>query len=111
MKCQYPSRSHPQNLHRNRFQKAFMALGGRIARTATVETLEPLAVALESLANEILAILKSHVKTSKMSGNATQNKRHIQTSNKTLLLESEHGLPISHGETNEPQPETTPLDD
>ena len=92
----------------NGFQKAFMALGGRIARTATVETLEPLAAALETLANEIRAILESHVKTSKMSGNATQNERHIQNSNKTLFLESEHGLPISHGATNEPQPETTP---
>jgi len=92
----------------NGFQKAFMALGGRIARTATVQTLEPLAAALETLANEIRAILESHVKTSKMSGNATQNERHIQNSNKTLFLESEHGLPISHGATNEPQPETTP---
>jgi replication initiation protein RepC len=92
----------------NGFQKAFMALGGRIARTATVQTLEPLAAALETLANEIRAILESHVKTSKMSGNAPQNERHIQNSNKTLFLESEHGLPISHGATNEPQPETTP---
>ena len=91
----------------NGFQKAFMALGGRIARTATVETLEPLAAALESLANEIRAILESHVKTSKMSGNATQNERHIQNSNKTLFLEFEHGLPISHGATNEPLLETT----
>jgi replication initiation protein RepC len=90
----------------NGFQKAFMALGGRIARTASVETLEPLAAALAILANEIRDILESHVKTSKMSGNATQNEQHIQNSNKTLFLESEHGLPISHGATSEPQPET-----
>jgi replication initiation protein RepC len=92
----------------NGFQKAFMALGGRIARPATVEALEPLAAALETLANEIRVILESHVKKSKMTGNAGQNDRHIQTSNKTLPLESEHGLPISHGATSEPQPETTP---
>jgi replication initiation protein RepC len=91
----------------NGFQKAFMALGGRVARTATVETLEPLAAALESLANEIRNVLESHVKTSKMTGNDGQSGRHIQNSNKTLSLESEHGLPISHGATNEPQPETT----
>lgn len=90
------------------FQKAFMALGVRIARTATVETLEPMAAALESLANEIRAVLESHVKTSKVTGNDGQNGRHIQNSNKTLILESEHGLPISHGASNEPQPETTP---
>ena len=92
----------------NGFQKAFMALGGRIKRTATAETLEPLAAALETLANEIREVLETHVKTSKMNGNAPQNERHIQNSNKTLFLESEHGLPISHGATNEPQPETTP---
>ena len=93
----------------NGFQKAFMALGGRIARTATVETLEPLAAkALETLADEIREVLETHVKTLKMTGNDTQNGRHIQNSNKTLLLESEHGLPISHGAANEPQPETTP---
>ncbi|VFU17452.1 plasmid replication protein RepC [Methylocella tundrae] len=92
----------------NGFQKAFMALGGRIARTATVETLEPLAAALESLANEIRDILESHVKTSKMTGNGGQSDRHIQNSNKTPFLESEHGLPISHRATSEPQPETTP---
>ncbi|VTZ51201.1 putative replication protein C [Methylocella tundrae] len=91
----------------NGFRKAFVALGGRIARTATVEMLEPLAAALESLANEIRDVLESHVKTSKMTGNDGQNGRHIQNSNKTLFLESEHGLPISHGATNEPQPETT----
>jgi len=91
----------------NGFQKAFMALGGRIARTANVVTLEPLAAALESLANEIRDVLESHVKTSKMTGNDGQNGRHIQNSNKTLFLESEHGLPISHGATCEPQPETT----
>ncbi len=90
----------------NGFQKAFMALGGRIARTATVETLEPLAFALESLAKEIRDVLESHVKTSKMTGNDGQNDRHIQNSNKTLFLESEHGFPISHGATSEPQPET-----
>ncbi len=92
----------------NGFQKAFMALGGRIARTATVETLEPLAKALETLVNEIREVLETHVKTSKMTGNDGQSGRHIQNSNKTLFLESEHGLPISHGATNEPQPETSP---
>ena len=92
----------------NGFQKAFMALGGRIARTATVETLEPTAKALVTLANEIREVLETHVKTLKMTGNDGQSDRHIQNSNKTLFLESEHGLPISHGATNELQPETTP---
>ncbi len=89
----------------NGFQKAFKELGGRIARTATADTLEPLAAALERLASEIRGVLESHVKTNKMSGNATQNERHIQTSNKILQFESETRLPISYGAITEPDAE------
>jgi replication initiation protein RepC len=75
------------------FQQAFKALGVRIARTATAEILEPLANALEKLAIEIQGIIESHVKTTKIDGNATQNERHIQTSNKILHFESESSHP------------------
>ncbi len=89
----------------NGFQKAFKELGGRIARTATADTLEPLANALERLSSEIRSALESYVKTNKMSGNATQNERHIQTSNKILQFESESGLPITKGAITEPDAE------
>ena len=89
----------------NGFQKAFKELGGRIARTATADTLEPLANALEKLSSEIRSALESYVKTNKMSANATQNERHIQTSNKILQFESESGLPVSEGAITEPDAE------
>ena len=89
---------------------AFKGLGGRIPRKATSSILEPLAIALEALAREIHAILESHVKTNNMSGNATQNGRHIQNSTPNPIFDSELGLPISQGTTIEPhaEPQTPP---
>jgi replication initiation protein RepC len=96
----------------NAYQAAFKSLGGRIPRTATRATLEPLARELESLAADIRQVLETHVKdtnkTTKMSGNATQDERHIQNSNPNPIFDFEHGLPRRHGpdSADHPQPHT-----
>ena len=53
----------------------------RIPRTATRVELEPIAADLTLLADEILILLESHVKSSNSSANEFQTERHIQNSN------------------------------
>ena len=57
----------------------------RIPRTATREELEPIAADLTLLADEILILLESHVKSSNSSANESQTERHIQNSNPNPL--------------------------
>ena len=60
--------------------EAFEGLNKRVPRNATMEILKPLADALDRLAEVIRTALETHVKTTKMSGNDSQNERHIQNS-------------------------------
>ena len=75
----------------------------RIPRTATRVELEPIAADLTRLADEILILLESHVKSSILSANESQSERHIQNSNPNPLPELEPGFQESPGPKSEPQ--------
>ena len=77
----------------------------RIPRTATREELEPIAADLTLLADEILSLLESHVKSSIPSANESQSERHIQNSNPNPLPEVEPGFQESRSPKSEPQAE------
>ena len=77
----------------------------RIPRTATRVELEPIAADLTLLADEILTLLESHVKSSISSANKFQSERHIQNSNPNPLPELEPGFQESRGAKSEPQAE------
>jgi len=77
----------------------------RLPRTATREELEPIAGDLTLLADKILILLESHVKSSISSANESQSERHIQNSNPNPLPELEPGFQESRGPKSEPQPE------
>jgi replication initiation protein RepC len=78
----------------------------RIPRTATRAELEPIAEELSLLADEVLILLESHVKTQNLSVNESQTERHIQNSNPDSPIELEPGFPKKQGATSEPNPET-----
>ena len=77
----------------------------RIPRTATREELEPIAADLTLLADEILILLESHVKSSISSANEFQTERHIHNSNPNPPIDLEPGFQESPGAKSEPQPE------
>jgi replication initiation protein RepC len=82
--------------------EAFEGLNRRVPRNATMEILTPLVDALDRLAEEVRRALEIHVKTTKMSGNDSQNERHIQNSTQNPIPESELGLSRKTRATNEP---------
>ena len=69
----------------------------RIPRTATRQDLEPIAEELSMLADEVLSLLESHIKTPIPSANESQNERHIQNSNSDSLTDFERGFPKKPG--------------
>jgi replication initiation protein RepC len=75
---------------------------GRLPRTAPRVVLEPIADELSTLADEILMLLETHVKTSNLSGNESQTERHKQNSNPDTLIELEQSLSEKKGAANEP---------
>ena len=77
----------------------------RIPRTATREELEPIAADLTLLADEILILLESHVKSSILSGNESQTERHIQNSNPNSPIVLEPGFQESPVPKSEPRAE------
>jgi len=79
----------------------------RIPRTAAREELEPIAADLTLLADEILTLLESHVKTSISSANESQTERHIQNSNPNHPIDLEPAPQEGPGANPEPQPEAT----
>ena len=87
------------------FHSAYLALVGRIPRTASRLELEPLAGELGCFADEIRKVLEDHVKTENMDANESQSGWHIQNSNPDPV-ESEPGFPESQGATVELRSET-----
>jgi replication initiation protein RepC len=79
----------------------------RIPRSAEREELEPMAVELTLLADEILSLLEFHVETQKTSVNESHNERHIQNSNPNPLPDLEPGFRESQGAR--PEPHSQPL--
>ena len=75
----------------------------RIPRSAAREELEPIAEDLTRLAEEILSLLESHIKTQKTSANESQTERHIQNSNPNPPIDLEPGFQESQGPKFEPQ--------
>ena len=87
------------------FSEAFEGLNSRVPRNATMEILEPLADALDLLAEEVRTALERHVRTTKMTGNDSQTERHIQNSNPNPIFDSELSLSRKTRAANEPHHE------
>ncbi|MBR0800764.1 replication initiation protein RepC [Bradyrhizobium jicamae] len=83
---------------------AFRAMVDGIPRTATRQQLEPIAHDLSQLADDVLNLLETHVKTKDSSANESQPERHIQNSNPDTLIELEPSL--QEGRAERPEPET-----
>ena len=79
--------------------------GPDFAAPRTREELEPIAADLTLLADEILTLLESHVKSINSSANESQTERHIQNSNPNSPIDLEPGFPESRGAKSEPQAE------
>ncbi len=79
----------------------------RLPRTATREELEPIAADLRLLADGLLTLLESHVKSLNSSANESQTERHIQNSNTNRLPELEPGFQESQAAAPEPQPQAS----
>ena len=76
---------------------AFRAMLARIPRTATRQQLEPIADELSQLADEVLNLLETHIKSENPSANESQSERHIQNSNPNPLIDLEPSFQESQG--------------
>jgi replication initiation protein RepC len=70
----------------------YRAIAGRIPRAGALADIEPIAEELTALAQRLLNILETHIKTIKMGANERQNGRHIQNSSTHRLTELEPSL-------------------
>ena len=70
----------------------YRTIAARIPRAGALAEIEPIAEELTALAQRLLNILETHVKTLKMGANDRQNGRHIQNSNTNHLTELEPSL-------------------
>jgi replication initiation protein RepC len=80
----------------------FRSLVDAIPRTATRAELEPIADVLSQLADDILSLLKDHIKTSNLSANESQSERHIQNSTPNPPTELEPDLRKGRAAVDEP---------
>lgn len=87
------------------FHQLYRSIMARIPRSPTRLALEPVAEELSLLADEILNLLESHIKSQNMSGNESQNERHIQNSKPNTLIDLEPRFPESRGDSLEILPE------
>lgn len=86
--------------------RGFRAIVEAIPRTATCAELEPIAETLSQLADDILSLLKNHIKAENSSANESHSGRHIQNSNTDPLIELEPGLREGGGARAEPERQT-----
>ncbi|MEQ1945229.1 plasmid replication protein RepC [Mesorhizobium sp. VNQ89] len=84
----------------------FRSIVEGIPRTATRDQLEAAAEELSQLADDVLNLLETHVKTQDMSANESRSERHIQNSNPDPLIDLEPGFRRSRAATAVPDPET-----
>lgn len=84
----------------------FRSIVEGIPRTATRIQLEAAAEELSQLADDVLNLLESHVKTQDMSANESRSERHIQNSNPNPLIDLEPGFRGSRAARAVPEPET-----
>jgi replication initiation protein RepC len=85
----------------------YRSILARAPRTPTRPQLEPIADELSTLADEILMLLESHVKTKNTSANESHNERHKQNSNPDSLIDLEPASRKSEGAPIEPLTETS----
>ena len=85
----------------------FRGIVSRIPRTATRCELEPIAEELTLMADEVLSLLETHVKTKEKIANESQTERHIQNSNPNNLVVFESPYEETEVARVEPKPETT----
>lgn len=84
----------------------FRSIVDGIPRTATRAQLETAAEELSQLADDVLNLLETHVKTQDMSANESRTERHIQNSNPDPLIDLEPGFRGSRAARAVPDPET-----
>jgi len=84
----------------------FRSIVEGIPRTATRAQLEAAADELSQLADDVLNLLQTHVKTQDMSANESRSERHIQNSNPDPLIDLEPGFRGSRAARAVPDPET-----
>ena len=84
----------------------FRSIVEGIPRTATRIQLEEAADELSQLADDVLNLLETHIKTQDMSANESRNERHIQNSNTDPLIDLEPVNRENRGATAAPQPQT-----
>ncbi|MBY3060349.1 replication initiation protein RepC [Rhizobium leguminosarum] len=84
----------------------FRAIVEGIPRSATCAELEPIAETLSQLADDIVSLLKDHIKTQNLSANESHSGRHIQSSNPDPLIELEPSLRKGGGARAEPEQQT-----
>ena len=85
---------------------AFRSIVDQIPRTATRQELEPIAEELSQLADDVLNLLETHIKTTNPSANESHSERHIQNSNTDPLIDLEPSLREGRAARAEPKPQT-----
>ena len=80
----------------------YRTIADRIPRAVALAEIEPIAWELTALADRLLNILETHVKTIKMSTSDSQNEHHIQNSNPKRPTELEPSLREGRAATAEP---------
>jgi replication initiation protein RepC len=81
----------------------YRTIVARIPRAATLAELEPIAQELAALADDLLNVLETHVKTIKMGANERQSGHHIQNSSTKRLTELEPSLREGRAAREEPK--------
>jgi replication initiation protein RepC len=85
---------------------AFRSIADQIPRSATRQELEPIAEELSQLADDVLNLLETHVKSTNPSANESHSERHIQSSKPNSLTDLEPSLPEGRAARPEPEPQT-----
>ena len=80
----------------------YRTIADRIPRAVALAEIEPIAWELTALADRLLNILETHVKTIRMSTSDSQNEHHIQNSNPNRPTELEPSLREGRAATAEP---------
>jgi replication initiation protein RepC len=85
---------------------AFRSIVDQIPRTATRQELEPIAEELSQLADDVLNLLETHIKSTNLSANESHTERHIQNSNTDPFVDLEPSLHEGRTARAEPKPHT-----
>ena len=84
---------------------AFRSIVDQIPRTAPRQELEPIADELSQLADDVLNLLETHIKSTDTSANESHTERHIQNSNTDSFIDLEPSLREGKAARTEPKPQ------